>query len=98
MTRLLWGSAALADLRRIRAYVAEHHPGAAGRIADRIRRSSHRLIDRPRIGRPGRCAGTRELVITGTPYLIAYRITPDAIEILRVLHGRQRWPEEIRSD
>jgi toxin ParE1/3/4 len=30
-------------------------------------------------------------VIGRTPYIVAYRSRGDAIEILRVLHGRQRW-------
>ncbi len=98
MVALLWGGTARADLQRIRAYIAEFDPDAAGRIADRIRRSSLRLIDHPMIGRPGRRRGTRELIITGTPWLVAYRITPDAVEVLRVLHGRQRWPAKLHPD
>ena len=45
--------------------------------------------------RPGRVAGTRELVITGTPYVAAYAVTAETIRILRVLHGAQRWPDEL---
>jgi toxin ParE1/3/4 len=36
--------------------------------------------------------GTRELVILGTLYLIAYRVREAEIQILHVLHGRQLWP------
>ena len=32
--------------------------------------------------RPGRIDGTRELVITGTSYILPYRVRHDAIEIL----------------
>jgi toxin ParE1/3/4 len=35
---------------------------------------------------------TRELVISGLPYLVVYRIRGDVIEITRILHGAQRWP------
>jgi toxin ParE1/3/4 len=48
----------------------------------------------PEIGRPGRIAGTRELRITGTPLLLVYRLEPEAIVVLRLLHGAQRWPPE----
>jgi toxin ParE1/3/4 len=41
----------------------------------------------PRSGRPGRVEGTRELVITRTPYIVAYRIIGDTVRILRVLHN-----------
>jgi plasmid stabilization system protein ParE len=44
------------------------------------------------MGRPGRISGTRELVITGTPFVAVYRVRADAVEILRFLHGAQRFP------
>lgn len=63
-------------------------------MAALIRHTANRLIRLPHIGRPGRWPGTREIVVRGTRYLMPYRIMPDAIEILRVLHGRQRWPQD----
>ena len=47
----------------------------------------------PRMGRPGRVIGTRELVVTGTPFLIAYEVNDVEVRVLRVLHGRMQWPE-----
>ena len=32
-------------------------------------------------------------VVTGTPYILPYRVRAETIEILRVLHGAQQWPE-----
>jgi len=48
----------------------------------------------PRMGRIGRIAGTRELVLSGTPYVVIYdlRNMDEQIYILRVLHGARRWP------
>lgn len=46
----------------------------------------------PALGRPGRVAGTRELVLPKTPYVVAYRIM-EAVEILAVMHGAREWPE-----
>lgn len=46
----------------------------------------------PKLGRLGRVAGTRELIITSTPYVIAYRLLDLEIEILRVIHSPMRWP------
>jgi toxin ParE1/3/4 len=45
--------------------------------------------------RPGRVENTRELVIAGTAYLVAYTVDQrlGAVIVLRVLHGRQVWPE-----
>ncbi len=36
---------------------------------------------------------TREAVVTGTPYILPYRIRANAVEILRVLHAAQEWPD-----
>ena len=44
------------------------------------------------IGRPGRLIATRELIVTGTPYLLPYTVVGEEIVILRVLHGAQQWP------
>ena len=48
----------------------------------------------PHRGRPGRWPGTRELIIPGTPYIVPYRVKGDLVEILRILHGARRWPDE----
>jgi addiction module RelE/StbE family toxin len=77
------------------AYIAERNPRAAIAMGDAIEAAVRRLADHPRMGRPGRVKGTRELVISGTPYGIVYRIERDAVVILRLLHGAQRWPSEM---
>ena len=74
------------------AYIAERNPWAAIDLGDAIEAALARLADYPESARPGRVRGTRELVVTGTPYVVIYRVEPAAIVILRVLHGAQRWP------
>jgi toxin ParE1/3/4 len=53
------------------------------------------LADHPEIGRPGRIPGTRELVITNTPFVVPYRVRGDLIEVLSVFHGARRWPDSF---
>lgn len=74
------------------AYIAERNPRAAVDMGDAILAAVARLADYPGSGRPGRVQGTRELVVTGTPYVVVYRVEPSAVTILRVLHGARRWP------
>ncbi len=93
--RVVWQDDALWDLKALRRYIARESPGAAMRVSRRIRASVRMLARSPGIGRPGRYPGTRELVITGTPYIAAYRVRGDVIEILRVLHGAMQWPGEM---
>jgi toxin ParE1/3/4 len=51
------------------------------------------LLLQTHIGRPGRVTGTRELVVTGTPYVVPYRVRGERIELIAVFHGRQKWPK-----
>jgi toxin ParE1/3/4 len=76
-----------------RAYFANDNPPAAERQVGRIVAAVNGLRQFPEIGRPGRRVGTRELVVNRTPYIVAYRLRGDGVEVLRVLHGRRRWPE-----
>ena len=93
--RLRWTRSASHDIDGIGTFIAKDNPAAADRLLDLIRTSAQRLLDYPTIGRAGRVAGTRELVIVGTPYLVVYRIGEDSIDIVAVLHGARKWPKAL---
>ena len=93
--RLVWTPAALRDVASVRAYIARDNATAADNQVERILAVDGNLLRFPEIGRPGRRGGTRELVVSRTPYIVAYRLRGEAIEILRVLHARQRWPDQL---
>jgi len=76
------------DLRHIHEYVSQDDPHAASRLAVELAAACDRLEMFPTRGRPGRVRGTRELTIVW-PYVIVYRIADDAVEVIRVWHGRQ---------
>jgi toxin ParE1/3/4 len=76
-------------------YIAEENRRAAARTADQIWDSTQLLGRHPMAGREGRVAGTRELVIAGTPFLVAYRIEKNEVRILAVLHAAREWPDEF---
>ena len=90
--RLEWLPTAARDLTAQLEWVASHDPWAAIDVGDAVHEAVGRLADHPAIGRPGRLAGTRELVVVGTPYVVVYRIEPAAVLVLRILHAAQRWP------
>jgi toxin ParE1/3/4 len=83
---------ALADLDSAREFIALDQPQAAESMAVRIRTAIDELRQFPERGRPGRVAGTRELVIPQTPFVIPYRIAGHEIHVLAILHGRRAWP------
>lgn len=91
--RIIWSETAIANLVEIRAYIEQDQPAAARRVAQRILASVERLAKHPHLGRPGRELETRELVVSGTPYVIPYRIHRGFLAILAVLHGAQDRPE-----
>jgi toxin ParE1/3/4 len=90
--RLRYTRQALVGLDQARAYIAARDPQAAAAMAARIREAIDGLRPFPERGRPGRVAGTRELVIPTTPFVVAYRIGDGQIEILAIVHGARRWP------
>ena len=75
--------------------IAADNPDAAARVIEQIRVAVERLQEFPAIGRPGRVAGTRELIVAGTPYIVPYRILGDAVQIITVHHSAQRWPDRF---
>lgn len=93
--RLVWARFALADRDDIFTHIEAENPRAAVHVDQLIVLAAHRLIDFPESGRPGRIAGTRELVVARTPYIAAYAVTADTA---RVLHGAQMWPDEIATE
>jgi len=93
--RVRWLRTALANLEAEAEYIAEDDPVAAGRVVQRILRAVDLLTKNPALGRVGRVAGTRELVVADTPYIIPYRVRGEAVEILRVFHAARKWPGKL---
>ncbi len=92
--RIEWLPEAERNLTAQLEWIAEHNLWAAIDMGDAIHAAVSRLADHPAMARLGRVAGTRELVVVGTPYIVVYRIEASAVVILRVLHGAQRWPAQ----
>lgn len=93
--RVEWHPLARADLAELVAYIANDSPAAAYRIHADIRKQTEVLAIYPEIGRPGRVRGTRELVVTGTPYIAAYRFAGGVVTILSLLLGARLWPRKL---
>lgn len=89
---LRWLESALSARYKQLDYIARDNPIAAVEMDERIERDTERLLRHPQSGRKGRKPGTRELVIARSPFILVYRIKRQRIEILRLLHGAQRYP------
>ena len=86
---------ALSDLERIVAYIAPHHPDAAGRMGNRLLDAALSLNRNPERGRPVpefRRPNLREIICRS--YRIIYRVNhgEQSVEIVRFWHGARGFP------
>ena len=93
MPAVEWSSAARADLLAIVDYISDDNPDAAQRLKDDIETKAAQLPAPPPLYRPGRIAGTREMVVRAN-YIIVYAADALAVRILRILHAAQQWPPQ----
>lgn len=93
--QLEWTAAALAEFAEAMNYYAERNPRAARRMTDEILKATELLIAEPIAtpGRPGRMSGTSERILSRrTPFILVYRQSPGAVQILRVIHHARKYP------
>ncbi|MCI5144171.1 MAG: type II toxin-antitoxin system RelE/ParE family toxin [Candidatus Electrothrix sp. AR3] len=93
--RIRWTNKALDNLDAAVEFIAADNPGAAQKVARTIQASVQLLAEQPGIGRPGRVAGTRELMVSGLPYIIPYLEQDGSVIILRIMHTSMKWPESF---
>ena len=93
---LKWTEFAVADLDQIEFYAyIDGIPAAAIALVLKVVDIAEKvLLQHASAGRAGRVKGTRELVISGTPFVIVYRVesSSNQVQVLRVLHSAREWP------
>lgn len=90
-----WTAEALARLEDIKLYIAQDNPAAAKNQIEKLLERAALLVAAPRSGRmvPGyEDENVREIL--EAPYRIIYYLHEDYIEILSVMHYRQRLPRK----
>ena len=95
--RLLYSTAAVADLTRLRAFIAEHDPAAAGRIASELVSRIDGLCAFPAMGHGVPEAPEGEVVrdFAFGRYVVRYSVHDEALVVLRIWHHREeRAPED----
>ena len=94
MNKVKWTCKALDNLDNAIEFIAADKPMAATKVAAEIWTAAQMLSEQPGMGRPGRVPGTRELVISGLPYILPYVEKDGTVFILRVMHTSMRWPKK----
>jgi len=93
--RIKWLRTALLDLDDLESHIAAQNPAAATDVIVKIIKAVALLKEQQALGRAGRVPGTRELVISGLPYIVPYRCRDNEVQILRVYHTSRKWPNRL---
>ena len=100
--RVVWAKPATDDIVRIKEYLTDRSPTNAKKVLRLVTDAVKVLGDQPYIGRPGHVADTRELVISGLPYVVVYGVietkSPPEIAIYHVYHGAQNWQVHMETE
>ncbi len=91
--KIVWTKRAEQHLRAAYRYWSTRNPAAADVMLERILSTVELLGHNPELGRPGRIATSRELILKPLPFVLAYRARRGRIEIAALLHGARKWPE-----
>ena len=83
------------DLAEIHDYIGQENPQAARRVILLIRKATEAIPQNSQIGRVGRIAVTHELTVGHFPFMLAYRIESEEIQVLSVVHTARLWPENF---
>ncbi|MEA5578520.1 type II toxin-antitoxin system RelE/ParE family toxin [Anabaena sp. UHCC 0451] len=88
-----WLRRALRNLEQAHSYIFQDNPTAAQELIIKIQNAANQLENYPFMGKSGRVEGTRELIISNSPYILIYRVKEEPVEILRILHTSKRYPD-----
>lgn len=94
MRQLFWTPEAVQDRDAIYDYIEADNPIAALSHDEMFSDKANYLMDHPSLGRQGRVAGTRELVVHRN-YILVYDVIGDSVRILRVVHAALQWPPAL---
>lgn len=95
MLGLRWRPNALAQFDTLIAYVASDSLSAAQRLKQRILDAIEPARLYPEMFRAGRVTGTREIVAHPN-YVVVYRVMPGYLDVVAVVHARQKYPSGDR--
>lgn len=93
MLPIVWRKRARKNLATILEFIASENPAAAIKIKGVIQDSILPVAEHPYLYKSGRISGTRELVAHPN-FIIVYKITAAAVEVVSVLHARQEYPKD----
>lgn len=95
MLQIKWTTPARVSLDDQTRYIAKENPIIADKVVSHIYSLTQHLKSNPNMGRVGRVFGTRELVSNKYPFIIAYRVDNNFVEILQIVHMSRQYPPKF---
>ena len=89
--KVVWTPEAEQDRDDIWLHIAVDNIQAAVRLDELFSYAAARLADHPKLGRPGKIPGTRELV-PHESYRLVYEIDGEIVWVLTLVHTARNWP------
>lgn len=89
--KVVWTPEALQDRVEVWDFIADNNPRAAARMDELFSEAAAKLSDHPKLGRPGKIQGTRELV-PHESYRLVYEINGETVWVLALVHTARQWP------
>jgi toxin ParE1/3/4 len=89
--RVVWTPEAEQDRDDVWDYIATDNVAAAARMDELFSDVVAQLADFPLMGRAGKIAGTRELVLHES-YRLVYEVEGETVWVLALVHTARRWP------
>lgn len=93
--KVVWTPEAQEDRAGIWDHIAGDNPRAAAGMDALFSAAAARLAGHPKLGRPGKIPGTREL-IPHENYRLVYEIEGETVWVLALVHTARQWPP-VRS-
>jgi len=88
---VVWTPEAEKDRGDIWDYIAADNPRAASNMDQLFSEAAGTLGRHPRLGKAGRIAGTREMILHDS-YRLVYEIDRDTVWVLALVHTARQWP------
>ena len=92
---VIWHPTAERDLQSLSDYIVQDNPSAALSVFHQVVTTAEQLAGFPNLGHEGRVHITRELLVTGLPYYVIYRLSKNAVHVVAVQHTSRLWPESF---
>ncbi|MGI4794080.1 MAG: type II toxin-antitoxin system RelE/ParE family toxin [Janthinobacterium lividum] len=75
--------------------MAQDQPAAATAVGQNIRKTISHFARLSEAGRPGPVPSTREMIVPRLPFIIAYRVSTDDVDVLAILHAARNSPSSL---